>query len=169
MNALSDDPAIQEAASVADDRELALRGSALRDVLLRAFRPGARYGDGQVELESSDVADDALFHVDEEHVPAPHAPAGLQNPDDDSYVPRSTLDHPGHFLGSSDGAFAGDMRIMSWARRFSRPDPIAVEGDPKLVGLNATQVRAVATMIAQRASLVQGVRRTFVARCISRG
>ncbi|KZV63553.1 hypothetical protein PENSPDRAFT_208228 [Peniophora sp. CONT] len=156
MSALSHDPAVQEAASVADDREIILRGTALRDVLLRAFRPGAVYGDGDIEFEESVTADDALFHVDEDHVPAPHAPAGLQNPDDDTYVPHSTLDHAGHFLGTSEGAFAEDMRIMSWARRFSRPDPLRVESDPELAGLNKTQVRAIATMIAQRASLVQG-------------
>ena len=162
MNALSHDPAIQEAASVADDREIILHGSSLRDVLLRAFKPGSRYGDCDIpfgELGESNTSGDALFHVDEEHVSPPHVPSGLQSPDDDSYVQHSKLDHPGHFTGgSSVGAFAEDMRIMSWARRFSSPDPIRIEGDPELEGLNATQVRAVATMIAQRASLVQGVR-----------
>ncbi|KAI0030729.1 AAA domain-containing protein [Vararia minispora EC-137] len=125
------DPLFQEAASDADDREIILQGTTLRDILLRAFKPGAR-------------------------VPSPHEPVRLQDGSDSSYVPRETLDHPGHFIHRSEGAFADDMRIMSWARRYSLPDPISIEGDPVLAGLNPTQVRAAAMMIGQRASLVQG-------------
>ncbi|KAF7966306.1 hypothetical protein HWV62_39203 [Athelia sp. TMB] len=54
------------------------------------------------------------------------------------------------------GAWKDDMRIMSWARRYARADPVRVEGDPVLAGLNPTQIRAAATMIGAPLSLVQG-------------
>ncbi|KJA17170.1 hypothetical protein HYPSUDRAFT_206440 [Hypholoma sublateritium FD-334 SS-4] len=55
-----------------------------------------------------------------------------------------------------DGAFKDDQRIMSWARRYSQPNPIVVDGDPPLVGLNTSQKKAMAMMIGQRFSLIQG-------------
>lgn len=56
------------------------------------------------------------------------------------------------------GVFAADQLIHSWARRYRVPgDPVVVEGDPDLGGLNATQRRAVALMLHERVSLVQGV------------
>ncbi|KAI0341280.1 P-loop containing nucleoside triphosphate hydrolase protein [Trametopsis cervina] len=55
-----------------------------------------------------------------------------------------------------EGLFREDARIVSWARRYSELDPVAVEGDPLLEGLNATQIRATAMMVNNRACLVQG-------------
>ena len=54
-----------------------------------------------------------------------------------------------------DGIFANDCWIRSWSQRYSRPDPIRVEGDPDL-NLNPRQLQAVALMIGNRASLIQG-------------
>ncbi|KAK7031328.1 P-loop containing nucleoside triphosphate hydrolase protein, partial [Favolaschia claudopus] len=54
------------------------------------------------------------------------------------------------------GAFKDDQRIQSWARRYSQLDPIVMEGDPPLEGLNTTQIQAMALMIGHRLSLVQG-------------
>jgi hypothetical protein len=132
------DPIKQEKASVSPDREIILRGTALRDILLGSFKPGAQYGlVERDELGSSDQ--DQPSEVSEESLRIP-----------------TTVDD-GYPLGSADGAFADDMRIMSWARRYSRPNPIHIDGDPALDGLNETQIRAAAMMIGQRASLVQGV------------
>ena len=58
-----------------------------------------------------------------------------------------------------DGAFKDDQRIMSWARRYSQPNPIVLDGDPSLDGLNVSQKKAMAMMIGQRFSLIQGVRK----------
>ncbi|EJD43040.1 P-loop containing nucleoside triphosphate hydrolase protein [Auricularia subglabra TFB-10046 SS5] len=58
-------------------------------------------------------------------------------------------------LGSHASPLMLDQRIQSWARRYSRPDPIVLPGDPELP-LNSTQVRAIALMLASRVSLVQG-------------
>ncbi|TIB78467.1 P-loop containing nucleoside triphosphate hydrolase protein [Wallemia mellicola] len=54
-----------------------------------------------------------------------------------------------------DGIFANDCWIRSWASRYSKPNPIRVEGDP-ILNLNPRQVQAVALMIGNRASLIQG-------------
>lgn len=60
---------------------------------------------------------------------------------------------------SPPGLFYNDQRIQSWARRYSVSNtPVVVEGDPLVEGLNPTQRRAVAHMIGERVSLVQGVR-----------
>jgi regulator of nonsense transcripts 1 len=57
----------------------------------------------------------------------------------------------------SGGIFKQDQRIQSWAKRYSQHNPMVMEGDPPLVGLNASQIRAMATMIGERMSLIQGV------------
>ncbi|CAL1698014.1 unnamed protein product [Somion occarium] len=54
------------------------------------------------------------------------------------------------------GVFKDDVRIQSWATRYSSPDPVVIEGDPILKDLNSTQIRAIAMMIGQRFTLVQG-------------
>jgi hypothetical protein len=59
---------------------------------------------------------------------------------------------------SSPSIFSQDQRIQSWARRYSASGtPVEIEGDPKLESLNPTQRRAVALMLGERVSLVQGV------------
>ncbi|KAF5352943.1 hypothetical protein D9758_007897 [Tetrapyrgos nigripes] len=129
--------------------EYILHGTQLRDVLLHSF-------------QTSDH---------------PHAHRPLQDPDDTSYVDSSVLDHQSRktidadadtgadsYLSESDGpapskssgAFQDDMLIQSWARRYSSPTPLVVEGDPPLEGLNESQRRAIAMMIRERLSLVQG-------------
>lgn len=117
----------QESIEPAADREYILQGTYLRDILLRTFG-------------------------DEEGVDEHDA---LQEADDVSYVMRSDLDHSP--TEGAEGAFKDDMRIQSWAKRYSKENPVVIEGDPVIEGLNDTQRRAMAMMIGQRASLVQGV------------
>jgi hypothetical protein len=89
----------------------------------------------------------------------PHAHIALQPADEVAYPPHNALEHRGRMAsGLSDmGAFKDDVRIQSWARRYAEINPVVVEGDPVLKGLNSTQRRAMALMIGQRVSLVQGV------------
>ncbi|KAH8114864.1 P-loop containing nucleoside triphosphate hydrolase protein [Phellopilus nigrolimitatus] len=68
---------------------------------------------------------------------------------------NSALDQQ-HACRLRPGAFSEDMRIQSWTQRYRRPNPVVVEGDPVLAGLNATQVRAMAMMVGEQTSLVQG-------------
>lgn len=110
------------------DRELIFHGTHLRDILLRSFSPD---------------------------LPAKHVP--LQDADDVHYISHETLDHGSRQSGDHGGAFKDDMRIQSWAKRFAEVNPVRVEGDPVLTGLNAAQTRAMAMMIGERISLVQGV------------
>ncbi|KAF8335696.1 P-loop containing nucleoside triphosphate hydrolase protein [Cantharellus anzutake] len=53
------------------------------------------------------------------------------------------------------GIFSANQTIHSWAVRYQRENPIAIEGDPKL-DLNPPQIRAIACMIGQKISLIQG-------------
>lgn len=116
------------------DRQCILQGTQLRDVLLRTFDPSLQ--------------------------PQPHSLSTLQAPDEVEYVAHDVLEHGDRMQGGAraTGAFGGDMRIQSWARRYAEADPIVIDGDPVLEGLNVTQRRAMATMVGQRISLVQGVR-----------
>jgi hypothetical protein len=56
------------------------------------------------------------------------------------------------------GMFANDMFIMSWCRRQLRPGGtlLEVEGDPD-IRLNTSQRKAIAMMLSERVSLIQGV------------
>lgn len=133
------DPQDQESYISAPERQLILQGTHLRDVLLRSFSPAA-----------SSINE--LHHI-------VHEPHHLQPEDDTNYVPHSLLEHEARHRAPGDhgGAFKDDMRIQSWTRRYMRVNPVRVEGDPVLEGLNKTQLRAVALMIGERASLIQGV------------
>ncbi|KAG7086568.1 hypothetical protein E1B28_002515 [Marasmius oreades] len=148
--AFNQDVAAQEATqSMAEgyNRQYILHGTHLRDVLLQSFVPSER----------------------------PHSHRPLQSPDDRDYVDQSVIDHGYHYgsLDSQDsveetskidlpksnmsGVFQNNMLIHSWAARYSKPNPVVVEGDPALDGLNESQKRAIAMMIGERISLVQGV------------
>lgn len=129
MAHLNHDPAALERDISSSDRQFILQGTHLRDTLLRSFTPSFEHS---------------------------HS-APLQSADDPSYVSHDTLEHEGKLDGDTGGAFKDDMRIQSWARRYMRQNPVQVEGDPLLEGLNSTQIRAVATMIGERLSLIQGV------------
>ncbi|KAL4401765.1 RNA helicase [Malassezia pachydermatis] len=56
---------------------------------------------------------------------------------------------------STSSLLAEDQRIHSWYQRYARPSPLVMDGDPDL-GLNGSQLRAVAMMLKERVSLVQG-------------
>lgn len=110
------------------ESELVLLGTHLRDVILNSFSPS----DGVYEPKPFQAADDA------------------------SYTAHDTLDHPAQIGAEHGGVFGDDMRIKSWARRHSHVNPVRVEGDPELHGLNATQIRAIAMMVGERITLIHG-------------
>lgn len=132
---LHHDPEQQDASTTSPDFQMILQGTFLRDILLRTFEANAE----------------------------PHAHVPLQAPDEVAYPPSTSLSHEAKILGpyNNAGAFRNDMRIQSWAKRYSEIDPVVIEGDPVLEGLNPSQRRAVAIMIGQRISLVQGVSTLF--------
>ena len=57
------------------------------------------------------------------------------------------------------GMFGNDQLMMSWCARQLRTDtqPLDMEGDPDVSHLNASQRKAIALMISERVSLIQGV------------
>lgn len=125
------DPAVLEVGQT-PDRQFVIQGTHLRDVFLRSFSPAST---------------------------SLHQP--LQAPNEVQYVSHDTLEHQSRDEREHGGAYKDDMRIQSWARRFAKTNPIEMDGDPALDGLNATQIRAVAMMIGERISLVQGVSALF--------
>ena len=128
---LQHDPQEIEQMSAGSSSQYVLQGTKLRDVILRTFDP-----------ENSPWQDHAQ----------------LQAPDDVAYPSHDVLEHEarGKTNFSDLGAFRNDQRILSWAKRYSRDNPIVMDGDPP-IDLNNSQRRAIATMIGQRISLVQGV------------
>ena len=127
---LQHDPRILEQDNSDPESELILLGTHMRDVILRSFSPSG----GVYEPKPSQVAEDA------------------------SHATHGTLDHPVQIGTETGGISRDDMRIQSWARRYSRVNPVRVEGDPELHGLNETQIRAVAMMVGERITLIHGVR-----------
>ncbi|KAF7759732.1 hypothetical protein Agabi119p4_11427 [Agaricus bisporus var. burnettii] len=116
----------------ARDQEVILHGTNLRDVLLQSEDPS------RVEAGNQD------FHT-------------LQAADDVSY-PTDVLSHDvrGFSTKEFESIFKDDMRIHSWVERYLRDDPLVMEGDPDFKHLNKSQIKAMATMIGKRISLVQG-------------
>ncbi|KAL1743074.1 P-loop containing nucleoside triphosphate hydrolase protein [Schizophyllum fasciatum] len=135
---LRQDPKKIEAMDAGRGKEYISQGTHLRDVLLQSFKP-VRSEDDQPEINPATVS----ANTRELH-------------ETGSEYPASVLSHESRLAHDNRGIFKEDMRIQSWADRYSKPDPVAAEGDPQLSGLNATQRRAVATMVGQRISLVQG-------------
>lgn len=119
---------------------------------------------GQVELilQGTQLRDDLLQSFGSAGPDNPAlSPHHLQDPAERHYLTPSQLEHGSKLQlrdagGGGGGAFADNCLIRSWAERYRRPNPVVVEGDPDLSGLNASQVRAVATMVGERISLVQG-------------
>lgn len=59
-------------------------------------------------------------------------------------------------LGVSTSVLFDDQRLYSWALRYQRANPLVLDGDP-VFDLNKSQVMAIACMLGNRLSLIQGV------------
>ncbi|KAG2005956.1 RNA helicase, variant 2 [Coprinopsis cinerea AmutBmut pab1-1] len=110
-----------------DESEYAMAGTHLRDILLKNFSPGA---------DPIPLSDDPNLAMDQ----------SLEDV-------AEKLPGEGGWGG---GAFSGDARIQSWVNRYSLPVPLVMEGDMPIHNLNSSQIRAMASMIGNRLSLVQG-------------
>jgi hypothetical protein len=139
--------------------EFILQGTTLRDKLLRAFQEdfvpydptadsinGASFpssAPGAVEVEASARVHDVVQETNQ------------LRPTDVDATPIPTE----HIDGGPQGVLARNQLIQSWTRRYRTEDgrePVIVEGDP-MVPLNPSQMRAIAMMLSERLSLVQGV------------
>jgi len=116
-------------------KQTILSGTAMRDVLLRAFQEDFVPYDSYSSAINADV-----------HAVVPHGTQPKPTDIDATAVPTDR---------SPDGILARNQLIQSWTRRF-RDTPLLVEGDPELE-LNPSQTKAIAMMLGERLSLVQGV------------
>ncbi|KAF8176314.1 P-loop containing nucleoside triphosphate hydrolase protein [Pholiota molesta] len=112
--------------------EYILEGTQVRDVILNSFMPPP----------------EETPELDKENVVAIDSTATSSIGENSSALTVSPL--------AGEGIFKNDERIQGWARRYSHADPVALEDDPPLDGLNTSQKKAMAAMIGQRFSLIQG-------------
>jgi hypothetical protein len=123
-----------------------LAGTALRDKLLRAFQEDympyqpTDVVDGEGKATQAEVLNDGLV-----------APPKQLHADDVDAVPSPTRHQP------MSGSFIRNELIRSWTTRYrAEGEVIKAEGDPE-IPLNPSQMRAIAMMLSERLSLVQGV------------
>ncbi|KAF9074542.1 P-loop containing nucleoside triphosphate hydrolase protein [Rhodocollybia butyracea] len=143
------------------EREYILDGTHLRNILLRSFEPSEGL-QAHTALQEPDDVDYVERNVLEhgylpEHIsssPSKSLPtAGFRVEDEKSSPGFAALD-------GNNGVFSDNMLIHSWATRYSNPNPVVIEGDPEfkeLDRMNESQKRAMAMMIGQKISLIQGV------------
>jgi hypothetical protein len=135
-------------------KEYVLQGTALRDVLLRGFRPEVRR---KVENAKAKAGVEVLEVGEGDEVVVEYEDKDMFGGVDAEGLDVAAAEGP----GASEkklGVFAEDQRIQSWARRYSLPVPLVMDGDMALKGMNPSQIRAMALMVGNRVSLVQGVR-----------
>ncbi|WRT66587.1 uncharacterized protein IL334_003546 [Kwoniella shivajii] len=118
-----------------------LRGTTLRDLLFRAFQEDYTPLDKSVTFVNvARTGPDHLVHTPNEIHPSDLDAIPIPDPR------RTPL----------NSVLSKNQLIQSWTERYRVPGkPIHVEGDPD-VGLNSTQMRAIAMMLGERLSLVQG-------------
>ena len=85
------------------------------------------------------------------------SPHDLLEPTD---VNARTSGHPEEPI-STPGFFVHHYDLMAWAHRYNRDSPYKQRGDPEIL-LNHSQVRAIAHMLSERISVVQGVSTSLV-------
>ena len=142
--------------------EFVLHGTALRDLLLRGFRSGSvRCKDkGDSMVDDHDIDHD----IDHDGTKNPTILDGIDENVNDAASARDPVEqelYEDEERRKNAGVFADDQRIQSWVRRYSMSPPMVMEGDMPLPGMNVSQVKAMASMIGNRLSLVQGVRIPF--------
>ncbi|KAF8480701.1 P-loop containing nucleoside triphosphate hydrolase protein, partial [Gautieria morchelliformis] len=118
--------------------ETILQGTFLRDVLLAGFTDVKEAGSGGASTAKPGRTGAKTS-----------TPSSSKSHADPPPAPRLALPIP--------GIFSPNQLIHSWALRHRRPTPVVVEGDPDMGALNASQRRAVAGMVGERVSVVQGV------------
>ena len=138
--------------------EFVLHGTALRDVLLRGF------GSGSVRCKDKGDSMVDEHDIDHDGTKNPTILEGIDENVDDAASARDPVEqelYEDEERRKNAGVFADDQRIQSWVRRYSMSPPMVMEGDMPLPGMNVSQVKAMASMIGNRLSLVQGVRISF--------
>lgn len=127
-----------------DKEQQILIGTGLRDLLLRRFQVDYQPPDVVARGVSKSLTEDTISSETVEMKPTDVEATASPSP---------------HIDASPRGLLTRNKVIDSWTRRYRTPegqDPVVVEGDPE-VPLNPSQLRAIAMMLSERLSLVQGV------------
>ncbi|GAA5828083.1 hypothetical protein JCM11251_005722 [Rhodosporidiobolus azoricus] len=126
-------------------REWTLQGTEVREVIVPAPDGEKTHPAPPVEEDGDDDLDlEALSPYANPSTPVAHTSMSISNS-----TSNSTSLHPSPLLRSN-------QLINSWIARYSRPGPpLAMPGDPDL-GLNESQIRAIAMALGERVSLIQG-------------
>jgi hypothetical protein len=130
-------------------QQTVFQGTIVRDKILRAFQEEFVPYDTSASLRIGERLGDKV-----EPAPVVPVPSDLQPGDIDA-----TPVPPAHPASEPLGVLAKNELIASWTKRYRTEAgqlPLRVEGDPE-VPLNPTQMRAIAMMLSERLSLVQGV------------
>ena len=134
----------------APKEETILTGTGLRDGLLRAFQedfvPYASIS-STLPVKATESASTGLIIDD-----------GIVQPQSDLKAwDMDTLNVPLHLTPRPSGIIMQNQLIQSWTERYRKEgEVVRAEGDPD-VPLNPSQIRAMAMMLSERLSLVQGV------------
>ena len=139
-------------------------GTALRDLLLRGFQQTyIPYAAGGID----DKLDDSHIESVEVYEAAVPASAGSSAPDDSNAA--SADDESGEISGAlqkvrgRQSILMRHPRLNDWVTRHRHGGKVEkVKDDPELT-LNESQIKAIAMMLGERLSLVQGVRRCVLA------
>lgn len=132
-----EDEALHATRKRAKTEQRVLMGTGLRDLLLRRFQDDVAPATNPAPGDRSSVSD------------AVH----MKPTDIDATVSPTTYEE------GAPSILAQNQLIQSWTRRYltrEGQEPVAVEGDPH-IPLNPSQIRAIALMLSERLSLVQGV------------
>ncbi|GAA5985540.1 hypothetical protein JCM11641_007986 [Rhodosporidiobolus odoratus] len=122
-------------------REWTLQGTELRELFVPSISANGSKSPsvpaGSIPMPASTVAS-----------PPPATPSLTADwPLSTNLAPADSL-HPSELLRQN-------QLINSWIKRYSREEPLAMPGDPDL-GLNESQMRAIAMALGERLSLIQG-------------
>lgn len=141
-----------------------LQGTNLRDKILRAFQQEYIPHDPTVSLRLSDSARETLKPTVIKDDLTDVSPVVVGHETEPGDVDATPIPIP--VQTGSAGIFAKNQMIVSWAKRH-RVDkgsgPIQIENDDP--PLTPTQMRAIAMMLSERLSLVQGVGLLLSLRC----
>lgn len=141
------------------DLPLEAKGAEIEDEILDQWNRGRPKIKDQAILQGTNLRDKLLRAFQQDYTPLKNETSTIHDivplQEELSASDIDAIPSPTPVL-SSPGLLARNQLIQSWTKRFRNPgQPLSIEGDP-VIGLNASQTRAIAMMLGERLSLVQG-------------
>lgn len=143
-------------------KQLILKGTDLRELLIPDLQEEPEYYSSPVIADSSSDTssfwDDPNVDFDDlSSSPSPSTSPAISTTTET--IPEISIDRT--ISQNPSSIFSDNQLINSWIQRYRKEDPLVLTGDPDL-GLNSSQIRAVAMALDERISLIQGVRTFFL-------